>query len=238
MNIPGYTLTILLIEIINLFFIYKHKKNINFKKLIYTNIFCIIGGIIQIYILECVPKFEAWYFNRSSIINIFLFEKIAIEDIVFVHACTNLFYYLKYLFKKYLNDFIWKKKNINITLIFLLTIMMQILWAIGGESSKHLIAVYIIPILIFWCFYKENIKIHWVCFYLMLISVCLIGFGWDFLNVTIFKHWFYNKKCSYLSQEGFFFKDRLHISISITYNITGFLYFYIFDELSELISKK
>jgi len=48
MNIPGYTLTILLIEIINLFFIYKHKKNINFKKLIYTNIFCIIGGIIQI----------------------------------------------------------------------------------------------------------------------------------------------------------------------------------------------
>jgi len=229
--IPGYTLTIFLIFSFCIFFLAFFNRKYCRKKLITVNIFCLFSGLVQIWSLETLGNVPAWDFFDGTTLNI-KFGKIYLEDVLFIPACTTLFYCFKYYINR-IKDYLRDNYILHLFTIFGLIGVVQWLYSTGGTGARELIVVYsMLPLVIFLHLVdKWRLQLNYTAMYITLGFVCLVGFGWDLLNVTLLKHWFYNTDCNLLSQRGFFFNNLLHTSISIGYNIAGFIFFYSVDTI-------
>jgi len=206
----------------------------NKVKLLFVVIACFIGGVNQLYGLECIPEFSAWFFNKGTVLGIYLFKHLAIEDLFFIVGCTVLFYFYHYLCKK-IPDVLREKKVLHSLTIFTIVVIIQAMYQTAGIGAQQLIVVYtILPLILLLYFVgAKGIKLNFTGLYVLFVLVCATGLGWDFLNVTVLKHWVYDPRCELLSQRGFFFDGLLHTAISIQYNISGFIYFITADTIME-----
>ncbi len=235
----GYTWTIVLIFIICGFFLFHFRGKYNIKKLLAVNLACLFSGFIQIWSLECLGNVPAWSFYDKTCSGITLFQHIVIEDLFFIIGCTTLFYWFNFIVKK-IPDVLRKKHLLHYLTIFGILGTIQWLYATGGTGARDLIVVYAMaPLVLFLHFVSRfKIKLNYTAMYVLLAFVAVVGVGWDVLNVTLLKHWFYNIDCNLLSKRGFFFNDLLHTSISIGYSIAGFITFFSTDTIVEYFTTR
>ncbi len=169
----------------------------------------------------------AWSFDPDSILGIFLFDHVVLEDVLFIPACTNLFYFFCFATRKIPDIF---KDNIYFHCTFIVSIICALSWlyVTAGKGYEQLhIAFILTPAIAYTLIINYyNIKINFTHAYLMLIFLMAFSNTWEFTNAFKLGHWFYNIACNLLSKAGFMLKGKLHTSISFGYNLAGYIVFY------------
>ncbi len=57
------------------------------------------------------------------------------------------------------------------------------------------------------------------------LFIMFVNCGWELVNAVL-RHWIYVYECEALGRMGWFFGNKLHISIFFQYGITGFWVMY------------
>ena len=189
---------------------------------------------------EVFPNEPAWKFPLNKVLGIFICEDFAIEDLFFIYAFTNLFYWFAWAIRK-VPDSLSRSKNkifYNGLMIAFNVIILGWLYQTGGEGAKVLITCYImLPALVFGQILNHNnYKYNFTQLYILFAFVCFCSIGWEFVDKFWLKCWYYNPNCELLSKEGFFLKGKFHTSITIGYTIAGFVFFagpYYYYDMEE-----